>query len=123
MTAIIIQARMGSTRLPGKVMKNLAGHEVLWHVVSRCTKALADKVIVATTTKLEDDVIENFCRKNSINYFRGSSDNVLERYYLAAERHGADRIVRITSACPLIDPAVIKLCVQSFHRQNSDYVS
>ena len=70
MTAIIIQARMGSTRLPGKIMKNLAGRTMLWHVVNRCLYSkTADRVIVATTTNEEDDAVENFCEENNFLYY------------------------------------------------------
>lgn len=123
MVAIIIQARMGSSRLPGKIMKNLAGHEVLWQVVNRCQKSSADKIIIATTTNAEDDVIERFCVQNNLDYFRGSSENVLERYYLAAKKYKADIVVRITSDCPLIDPGIIDLCLEKFKKNKYDYLS
>lgn len=123
-TAIIIQARMGSARLPGKIMKNLMGHEILWHVVTRCFKAKkSDNVIIATTTNVEDDIIEKFCKENSFLYYRGSSDNVLERYYKTAKQFKADIVVRITSDCSLIDPSIIDICVDNFKKYKCDYIS
>lgn len=124
MTAIIIQARMGSTRLPGKIMKNLAGKPMLWHVMGRCLKSkAADRVIVATTTNTEDDAVEKFCQENNFLYHRGSADNVLERYYEAARKFGADAIVRVTSDCLLIDPAIIDRCILAFQKSGADYIS
>lgn len=124
MTAIIIQARMASIRLPGKIMKKLAGRPVLWHVVERCRKSKkADQVIVATTTNSEDDLVEKWCLENKIPYYRGSSDNVLERYYQTAKKYGADVIVRITSDCSLIDPKIIDVCLEAFGRNQFDYLS
>ncbi|MFH1077793.1 MAG: glycosyltransferase family protein [Patescibacteria group bacterium] len=124
MTACIIQARMGSTRLPGKILKMLAGKPMLWHVVVRCRKATkVDRVIVATTTNPEDDAVEAFCVENGIECFRGSSDDVLERYHGAAKEAGADTVVRVTSDCPLIDPTVIDLFIGAFETQSVDYVS
>ncbi|MDO8430354.1 MAG: glycosyltransferase family protein [bacterium] len=123
MIAIIIQARMGSTRLPGKIMKTLAGKPVLWHTVERCRQSQkADQVIVASTLNLEDDAVEKFCKENKILYYRGSSENVLERYYQAAKRVEADVIVRVTSDCPLIDPFVIDNCIGAFQKSGSDYL-
>jgi len=111
----IIQARMGSTRLPGKVMRDLCGRSVLSHVIQRvraCDKL--DQVVVATTTDPIDDVlVEETCR-NNVGCFRGSEANVLERFYLAAQQAGADVVVRITSDCPLIDPKLLHDMVDSF---------
>ena len=124
MTAIIIQARMSSARLPGKILKNLAGKPMLWHVVSRCLNSkTADKVVVATTTNLEDNAVERFCKENNFLYYRGSLDNVLSRYYEAAKQFGADTIVRVTSDCPLIDPKIINLCVEALKKTGADYLS
>jgi len=121
---IIIQARMGSTRLPGKIMKDLGGREILWRVVERCRKSnLANKVIIATSNEKGDDAIYNFCLRNGIDVFRGSLDNVLERYYECAKKYNLDVIVRITSDCPLIDPFIIDQTIDLFLRSNVDYVS
>lgn len=105
---VIIQARMGSTRLPGKVLKDLSGKPVLWHVVERVKKSqLIDEVIIATTLCEKDDEIVKFCEENKIKYYRGSEENVLKRYYDAASFYNSDIIIRVTSDCPLIDPEVI----------------
>jgi len=104
----IIQARMGSTRLPGKVLKDLAGETVLARVVKRTRRAtLLDEVVVATTTQPADDVIVRECEQLGVAYFRGDEADVLDRYYRAAQRFAADAVVRITSDCPLIDPELI----------------
>jgi spore coat polysaccharide biosynthesis protein SpsF len=124
MIAIIIQARMGSTRLPGKIMLDLSGETVLWHVVERARKTKrADTVLVATTTNAEDDAIEAWCVARAIPVFRGSSEDVLARYYEAAQSLGADTVVRITSDCPLIDPEVIDRCIEVYQAGNYDYLS
>lgn len=124
MNAVIIQARMGSTRLPGKVMKDLMGHEVLWHVVMRASTAKRiNRVIVATTRNPEDDVIETWCKKHDTPFYRGSSEDVLERYYETAKRFGVNRIIRVTSDCPLIDPFIIDRCIDAHEKGGFDYVS
>lgn len=114
----IIQARMGSTRLPGKVMMKLADKTVLNHVIERVKQSKEiDEVIIATTTKSEDDVIVEESKRLGVNYFRGSEDNVLSRYYYAAKENNIDIIVRITSDCPLIDPKIIDE-ITEYHKQN-----
>lgn len=124
MTAIIIQARMGSVRLPGKIMKELSGKPVLWHVVERCRQSKkAGQVIVATTINSQDDLVERFCKENKILYYRGSSENVLDRYYQTAKNFGVDNIVRVTSDCPLIDPLVIDEGIETLQKSGFDYLS
>ena len=111
----IIQARMGSTRLPGKVLKDLAGEPMLTRVVHRtCRAKTLDKVVVATTTQPTDDVIVQLCETQGWDYFRGSEEDVLDRYYRAALAYAAEVVVRITSDCPLIEPEVIDEVVQEF---------
>ncbi len=123
-TAIIIQARMSSTRFPGKVMKLLSGKPLLWHVVERCLCAQkAGLVLVATSRDKKDDVIEEFCKREGIAYHRGSLTDVLARYVEAAEKCGAPTLVRITSDCPLIDPVTIDRCIEAFENSGADYVS
>ena len=123
----IIQARMGSSRLPNKVLLDLAGYPVLWHVVTRTSRARhIDKVIVATTDGRRDEVIRSFCREKGLSCFAGSEQDVLDRYYQAAIEIGAgpaDSIVRITADCPLIDPAVIDEVIHAFQVSGDDYVS
>ncbi len=124
MRVIIIQARMGSTRLPGKSMKLLSGKPLLWHVVQRCKRAKrADLVVVATSRNPEDDAIEKFCASETISCYRGSHDDVLSRYYETAKQVPAETIIRITSDCPLIDPGLIDDCARVFEKGGVDYVS
>ncbi len=107
-TVAIIQARMGSTRLPAKVMKKLCDQTVLTHVINRvkaCKRI--DEIVIATTTLNEDDCIVKEAEKLDVKWFRGSENNVLERYYLAAKQFQADAIMRITSDCPLLDIEII----------------
>lgn len=107
-TVAIIQARMGSTRLPGKIMMKLKEKTVLNHVIERVQQSREiDEIIVATTILKEDDVVEVEAKRYGVKVFRGSSENVLERYYQAAVSSDADHIVRITSDCPLIDHKII----------------
>ena len=98
MIGAIIQARMGSTRLPGKVLKDLSGRPLLWHVVCRTRNAKSvEKVVVATSTNKEDDAIEKFSGDQGFLCYRGSPDNVLERYWSAIKTFGIDTVVRITA--------------------------
>jgi len=122
-TGIIIQARMGSTRLPEKIFLNLKGKPVLGHVIDRCKRSKVNKIIIATSIKKENNVVEDFCKKNNILCFRGSEEDVLERYYLSAKEHNLGVIVRITSDCPLIDPKIINFALKSFKKTKVDYLS
>jgi spore coat polysaccharide biosynthesis protein SpsF (cytidylyltransferase family) len=122
----IVQARMGSSRLPGKVLADIAGHPMLWHVVTRTRQAkLVDRIVVATSTRQADDAVAEFCVAHGIDSYRGNETDVLDRYYQAARAHGADIIVRITADCPLIDPVVIDLAIARLVAPctNVDYVS
>jgi spore coat polysaccharide biosynthesis protein SpsF len=114
-TVAIVQARMGSTRLPGKILRNLAGKSVLHHVVSRVKRAqLVDEVIVATTDAALDDVVAEECGRVGVRCFRGSEQDVLERYYQAAAFADADFIVRVTADCPLFDPVLLDTMLLRF---------
>lgn len=114
-TVAIIQARMGSTRLPGKVMKLLAGKTVLAHVIERVKACpLLSDVVVATTTLQQDEVIVAEAVRCGAKYFCGSKDDVLSRYYHAARAFNADIVVRITSDCPLFDPTILTKMLQDF---------
>jgi spore coat polysaccharide biosynthesis protein SpsF len=107
-TVGIIQARMGSTRLPGKVLEDLAGEPMLARVVERTRRAgTLDEVVVATSDLPADDCIAQLCADRRWACFRGSETDVLDRYYHAALEFQADIIVRVTSDCPLIDPQLI----------------
>ncbi|WP_353047476.1 glycosyltransferase family protein [Exiguobacterium sp. s131] len=123
-TVAIIQARMGSTRLPGKVLMKLQGRTVLDHVITRVKQAkLIDEIIVATTTLSEDDVLSEEAKRYGVRVYRGSSDNVLSRYYEAAMEAEADVVIRITSDCPLIDPFVIDQMIETYHNNRYDIVT
>ncbi|MFA7289250.1 MAG: glycosyltransferase family protein [Melioribacteraceae bacterium] len=122
---VIVQARLGSTRLPSKVLKVLSGKPVLYHVIERIKQAkLVDDIVIATTDLDNDEPLVEYLRENKINYYRGSSDDVLSRYYETAVKYKADIIIRITSDCPLIDPEVIDSIIKSYLENNKyDYVS
>lgn len=120
----IIQARIGSTRLPGKVLKEVSGKPLLWHVINRVKKAkLIDSTVLATTTKKEDLKLIEIASKAGIESYAGSEDDVLERYFQAATKYKADIIVRITADCPLIDPRIIDKVIKYFLSGDFDYVS
>lgn len=122
----IVQARMGSSRLPGKVLADIEGQPMLVRVVERCMQAtLVDDVVVATTLEEEDDLIAALCLKRGYPLSRGHPTDVLDRYLRAARAHSADVIVRITGDCPLMDPEVIDHTVKAFMRKGAeaDYAS
>lgn len=111
----IIQARMGSTRLPGKVLRDLAGEPVLVRCVNRLQRAqMLDEVVVATTVQNADQAIVRLCTERGWPCFRGSEEDVLDRYYQAAIAHQADVVVRVTSDCPLIEPEVVDRVIGEF---------
>lgn len=119
---IIIQARMGSSRLPGKVLLNLGGRSVLEQEAIRASRsALAHALVIATTTDPADDPIEELCHQNGYACFRGNVYDVLDRYYQAARSSQADVIVRLTADCPLIDPQVIDDVLRQFMASGADF--
>ena len=120
----IIQARMGSSRLPGKSLAEIEKRPMLWHVIQRVKRAtLVDRVVVATSTAPADDAIEKMCLESGVPCHRGSENDVLDRYYHAALAEKAAQVVRITADCPLIDPEVIDQMVRRFQRGDLDYAS
>lgn len=125
MLGCIIQARMGSTRLPGKVMKNLDGfHPSIYFTIEQLKSCkLIDKIIVATTTNSEDDIIEDFVKNHGIDVFRGSSDDVLSRYYFCAKNFSLQTILRVTADCPLIDPDIVDSGISIYNKGDYDYVT
>lgn len=120
----IIQARMGSTRLPGKVLMDLGGETVLARVVGRLQRAqLVSKIVVATTDSAADDAIVQECHRLQASSFRGSEIDVLDRYYQAARVCAASTVVRITSDCPVIDPQLVDETIRVFQQRHGDYAS
>ncbi|MDA7441044.1 glycosyltransferase family protein [Candidatus Pseudothioglobus singularis] len=120
----IVQARMSSSRFPGKTLANLCGSPVLLHVVERLKKCnYIHTVVVATTTNKEDDNIEAFCNKHNVECFRGSSSDVLSRYALCSKKYNANTVVRITSDNPLIDSKVVDHVIDFFLKGDFDYVA
>lgn len=124
-TICIIQARMGSSRLPGKILMKAGGKTLLENVLIRVGQARKiDKIVVATTNRKEDNATEKLCKKIRISCFRGSENDVLERYFKCASAYpDFGNIVRITGDCPLIDPEVIDEVISLFERSGSDYAS
>jgi spore coat polysaccharide biosynthesis protein SpsF len=124
--AIIVQARMASTRLPGKILKTVIGKTLLEYQLERLQRVkLADRIMIATTVKEQEQPIVDLCQKIGVAYFRGSEEDVLARYYGAAQECRADVVVRITSDCPIIDPAVIDRVIGFHldHQREFDYVT
>lgn len=115
---------MGSSRLPGKVLKDLAGDTVLARVVTRTRRAkLLNEVVVATSVLEADDRIVQECDRLKVASFRGKETDVLDRYYKAAQQFSADVIVRITSDCPLIDPVLTDTVIRALVEQSADYAT
>lgn len=111
----IMQARMGSTRLPGKVLLDIGGEPMLQRDMNRLQRAKTlDQIVVATTKESQDDRLADLCAERQWTCFRGSTNDVLDRYYQAAVRYEADVIIRITSDCPLIEPELVDALVSQF---------
>jgi spore coat polysaccharide biosynthesis protein SpsF len=120
----IIQARMGSSRLPGKVMMEIKGTPLLGLLIERIKDSkLLDGIILATSTDKKDQAIENFCKKNNINCFRGNENDVLDRVLSAAKKYNAEIIVQITGDCPLVDSKLIDDIIRFYFNNNYDYIS
>jgi spore coat polysaccharide biosynthesis protein SpsF len=121
---LVIQARMGSSRLPGKVLMNLCGKPVLLHIIERLRDFKKEyKRIIITSTVQKDNEIENFCKENNILCFRGSEDNVLDRYYQAAKLFELQHIVRLTGDNPLVDADSLQFLIEGHLKNNADYSS
>ena len=120
----IIQARISSSRLPGKVLLYGFDKPLLLHLVERLKKSKKImKIIIATTKKKIDEPIVSLCKKNKIEFFRGESENVLKRYFDCAKKFKATDIIRITSDCPLMDPRIVDKVVEEYLKENFHYVS
>ncbi|MDH5523669.1 MAG: glycosyltransferase family protein [Desulfobulbaceae bacterium] len=123
-TVAIVQARMTSTRLPGKVLKPLAGKVVLEHVLSRLSRCqLIDKIVVATTTDDDDDTLVDWCGQYGVSCFRGDRDNVLSRFHSCALQLDADEIVRVTSDNPLVDSSIVDQTIRLRRTEKADYAA
>lgn len=121
-TVIIVQARMTSTRLPGKVLKTVLGKPLLEYQIERLRRMkLADEIVIATTTNDTDQPIVDFCNRLDLPFFRGSEEDVLSRYYGAAVEYKADIVVRVTSDCPVIDSALSDKAISFFLKPQNDY--
>jgi spore coat polysaccharide biosynthesis protein SpsF len=124
MIVAIIQARMGSTRLPGKVLEKVNGIPLLKIMLDRVALSKRiNQVVIATSTLPNDDQIVEFCRNEGVEVFRGSEEDVLSRYFECATKYGATAVVRLTSDCPLIDPDVIDDVVKLFESSGVDYAA
>jgi spore coat polysaccharide biosynthesis protein SpsF (cytidylyltransferase family) len=123
-TVAIIQARMGSSRLPGKVLMPILGKPMLWHIVSRVRAVPSiDEVVIAVPDGPADLVLRKFCATNDIASFAGSEMDVLDRYYQAAQLQSADPVLRITADCPLVDPELIERLIQMYRLGSYDYAA
>lgn len=120
--AVIVQARMDSSRLPGKVLMPLSGKPVLWHVLERSKRiAGAGRVVVATSSKPTDDPIAEWCSGHNTDVFRGPLEDVLRRYVDCAEQIDAEVVVRVTADCPILDPNVSSEVLEAFVESGADY--
>lgn len=123
-TVVIIQARMGSSRLPGKVLMPLGGKPSVQHVIERARLIRGvDEVVLATSVSACDDPLVAFCQSFGVPVMRGSEDDVLDRYYQAAKAAQADVVMRITGDCPLLDPDESSKVLELFLSSEADYVS
>jgi len=124
MVVAILQARFSSTRLPGKVLKSILGDPMLLHQLRRIKRStLIDSLVVATSLDTLDDDIEQLCLRNDIKCFRGSLNDVLDRFYNAAKKFNAKVVVRLTGDCPLTDSSVIDKVIQYYLDNDFDYAS
>ena len=123
-TNAIIQARCGSTRFPNKVFADVNGKPLIWHVVNRLTHAKTiNKIVIATTINEKDDKIEKWCNENNVACYRGSENDVLNRYYSASVAFPSDVVVRITADDPFKEPAVIDAVVNKLINEGFDHVT
>jgi len=121
--AVFIQARMGSTRLPGKILRKLGGQETLAHVVDRARAADVGEVFVLTTMGPEDLPVVAWCASRGVRVSCGSSGDVLDRFWQCARHIEADHVLRVTADCPLLDPEVVRLVVERHLGTGADYTS
>ena len=123
-TAIIIQARMGSTRLPGKIMKKILNKPMIEYLIERASKSkMIDDIIVATSDTKENKELIDCLKAKSVKYFIGDENDVLSRYYYTAKKFNIDNIIRVTADCPLIDATIIDDTVKKYYKDKVDYAS
>lgn len=116
----LVQARMGSVRLPGKVMADILGKPLLWHIINRLQFAKrVDEIVIATTTKKQDEPIREMAKQYNIACFSGSQEDLIDRLYQAAKLYRANALMRVTADCPLVDPKIVDMTV-SFYEENKD---
>jgi len=121
---VVLQARMSSTRLPGKVMSQINGHPMIYWEISRISKAkLVNKTVVAISDQSSDDILANYLESIHQEYIRGSLDNVLGRYVKAEENYSPSAIIRLTADCPLVMPELIDQYLEIFQKNDFDYLS
>ena len=121
---VVLQARMSSTRLPGKVMSQINGHPMIYWEISRISKAkLVNKTVVAISDQSSDDILANYLESIHQEYIRGSLDNVLGRYVKAEENYNPSAIIRLTADCPLVMPELIDQYLEIFHKEDFEYLS
>ena len=122
-SSVIIQARMGSQRLPGKILKKIANNSLLDWVIKRVKKSKKiKKIILATTKNKKDDILQEIANRNKIFFFRGQNQDVLGRFYKAAKTHGSEVIVRVCADNPFIDCKLIDLLIEKFKSKKYDYI-
>jgi spore coat polysaccharide biosynthesis protein SpsF len=124
MILAVLQARVSSTRLPGKVLKPILGEPMIMRQIERVRRSrLIDKLVVATSTEQSDDALEQACASHGVDCFRGNLDDVLDRFYMAAAGINPDFVVRLTGDCPLADPEIIDSVITLCRDGGYDYVS
>jgi spore coat polysaccharide biosynthesis protein SpsF len=124
MTAAIVNARLGSTRLRRKVMRTIGDLPMILHVMRQARASrLIEGIIVATTTRKEDDEIAAFCRENKLECFRGSATDPLSRIYECAKTYGLDPVMRVLADMPFVDPDIIDRCIEVFGTDRPDYLT
>tara|TARA_E500000331_G_scaffold57023_1_gene51042 strand:+ start:4030 stop:4827 length:798 start_codon:yes stop_codon:yes gene_type:complete len=123
-TLAIIQARMNSSRLPGKVLMPINGRPMLDYMIERISSSSEiDDFVIATSIESSDNPIEEFCVDNNVNFFRGNLDDVLDRFYEASKISDASIIVRLTGDCPLVDPKILDAMIGIYKKNNYDYIA
>ena len=118
----IVQARMGSTRLPGKILKPIQGKPMLWHIVNRLNSVNEiEKVVIATSNLPSDNLVYDMATAHGIDCFRGSEADVLNRFFDAAQLHNAQHVIRVTGDCPLVDPTTLRKLIAHYFDGKYDF--